>query len=211
MAKKWLIFIATIGLIFIAYRLIGVETLRRSFNHSLETPIDMWIPFMPATVIFYVTIYFFWLPLILSRNVNVRQYSRIIAAVALAFAITFTIHIIIPSAYPRPTISAAEARSSWSDYILKKVYATDLPNNTFPSSHVVAAVTLTIMAYPYLKKTAFAVYAAWGAAISMSTLTVKQHYLIDVVVGVLVAVISCQLVKIFWPTPSSSKANPKPF
>jgi len=200
MLKKWAIFFMTIGAIFIAYRLIAVETLERSLTRSLALPLDSWIPFIPVTIIFYVTIYFFWLPPIISKNVSVRQYARIITAVAMAFAITFILHIIVPAAYPRPSLPDGQ-EYGWMRSLVKKVYAIDLPNNTFPSSHVVAAVTLTIMAYPYLKKKAFTAYASWGALISLSTLTVKQHYFIDVIVAVLVSILSAWLVKRFWPRP----------
>ena len=206
MTKKWLIFIATIGSIFIAYRLIAIGTFARSLNNSLALPLDSWIPFIPATIFFYVTIYFFWLPPIISKNVNTREYARIIAAVALAFIVTFALHIIIPSAYPRPVLSAEAVETSWTRYLVQKIYNVDLPNNTFPSSHVVAAVTLMIMVYPYLKRKAYAAYASWGALISISTLTVKQHYFIDVVVGVLVSIACAYAVKKFWPLPKAVEA-----
>ncbi len=199
MKKKWLIFIATIGIIFIAYRLIAIGTFARSLNNSLALPLDSWIPFIPATIFFYVTIYFFWLPPIISKNVNVQQYARIIAAVALAFVITFALHIIIPSSYPRPILSADAVNTSWTQYFVQKIYNSDLPNNTFPSSHVVAAVTLMIMAYPYLRKKAFTAYASWGALISLSTLTVKQHYIVDVAVAIAVAIFSAWIIKRYWP------------
>lgn len=195
--KKWIIFLVTLAILAVSYQLTAIYTLSRSMNTSLATPIDRLIPFLPGTVIFYLTIYFFWLPAVMSKNISMREFARIVAAVSIAFATTLLLNMVIPSAYPRPEISASDSSGRW--LVKNFLYDIDLPNNTFPSSHVVVATTLILMMAPKMGKWAFRAYSSWGALITLSTLTVKQHYFFDVLAAMTISVLAVLLVKKFWP------------
>lgn len=206
MTKKLLIFTGVILLIAAAYMAVSFNTFQRSLNRSFETPLDALIPFLPWTVVFYVTLYFFWLPPIFSKNVKERDYLKIVTAVGLSFVVALSLHLIIPAAYIRPEISPAAADASWSLSLLKKVYAIDLPNNTFPSTHVVAVATLILMTAPYFKKWNHWAYSSWGSLIGISTLTAKEHYFFDFVGGIMIAIIISWAVKKFWPADTTEAA-----
>lgn len=199
MTRKFLIFIGAMALIAATYMAVSFYTFPRSLDRSFETPLDALMPFLPWTVVFYVTLYFFWLPPIFSKNINERDYLRIVSAVGISFAIALMLHMIIPAAYIRPEISSVAAEGSWSLSLLKKVYSVDLPNNTFPSTHVVVVATLILMTAPYFKKWNHRFYSSWGSLIGISTLTAKEHYFFDFVGGILVAVAVSWAVKKYWP------------
>jgi membrane-associated phospholipid phosphatase len=75
------------------------------------------------------------------------------------------------------------------------LYAVDSRYNAFPSLHVANATMLAILSWKYsqnaLKIIFFTVLAA---LISISTLFIKQHYLLDVVGGIVLAFISSAVV-----------------
>lgn len=186
--KKALVFLGVFSVLGIGYHLISAATLERSFATSLLTFPDRMIPFVPEMVIIYLSVYLFWLPPILSKNVSLGHFWKIMVAITLAFIATFLGHLLIPSSYPRPQISDVVAETDWANFIIKRfLHWADPPNNTFPSSHVVTAMILMVMTRKRFKLWLYAMYCLWGIAIIISTLTVKQHYVVDVASAILVA------------------------
>lgn len=186
--KKTGMFLSAITLLGIIYRLVSEITLKRSHSQTLLTPIDKIIPFISETVIIYFSIYFFWLVPIFSKKVSMKYFWRIIITVAAAFSVTFLGHLLLPSSYPRPEISEVAAQSNWAEFMVKKfLHWIDPPNNTFPSSHVVTAIILMKMMSAKIKRWLYWLYCFWGALIILSTLTVKQHYLVDVISAIIIA------------------------
>ena len=198
--KQALVFLGMFSLLGIGYRLISAATLERSLATSLLTFPDRMIPFVPEMVLIYLSIYLFWLPPILSKNISPKYFWKIMVAISLAFIATFLGHLLIPSSYPRPQISDVVAETDWANFIIKRfLHWADPPNNTFPSSHVVAAAILMILTRKKFKSWLYAIYCLWGTLIIISTLTVKQHYVVDVISAILVALAVIYAVNKYWP------------
>lgn len=180
--KKLGIFITGTLAMELFYKIISEVTLQRSYTISLLTPIDTAIPFIPETVVIYVSAYLFWLVPIISKNIAVKCFWKMILITGAVFFLSSIGHLIVPSAYPRPEIS--DAMTNWAEFLVKKlVYLVDPPNNTFPSLHVTTATILIIMMRNKMSRLSYAIYCFWGALIMLSTLTMKQHYLLDVLAG----------------------------
>lgn len=64
------------------------------------------------------------------------------------------------------------------------MWGQDKPGNTFPSLHV---ATTVLGALRLRHRRGGALWLLWAALISVSTLTVKQHFLVDVLGGLAVA------------------------
>lgn len=197
------------------YRLVGELTLDRSFGTNLMIPLDEKIPFWPETVIFYLSIYLFWLPPILSTSVSVKEFWKIVLAVGIALLIGFILHFIIPAAYNRQTIPEVIAETNvvtyWATIIVQNLYLADLPNNTFPSSHVLTVTVLLIMMRPRSDRWAYRLYVLWGIAIILSTLTVKQHHLLDVIAAVFISLaVKNWIFKKLWPVLWAKFPHKKP-
>ncbi|MBI4042683.1 MAG: phosphatase PAP2 family protein, partial [Deltaproteobacteria bacterium] len=62
------------------------------------------------------------------------------------------------------------------------------PTNCCPSLHV-ATVYICCLPYLYEQKGKFICLFLWASAIAISTLTTKQHYFIDIVAGLGMAVL----------------------
>lgn len=192
--KKALLYVAMAMLFWAGYHYIAAATVERSKETSFLTPVDGLIPFSAWFVFPYMSLYvLYWLPVIASKNISLRDFTVIAGATALAFAIAFGVYAAIPSSYPRPNV---DPEMSFAHYVLAKVlYALDLPNNTLPSTHAaVVAVLLTGTRRKFGRRT-YAMYALWGISILASTVTIKQHYIADAIAGAAVGVMAFFIVR----------------
>ena len=82
--KKLCLFLSAAMLLGVVYRLVSEITLERSHFLTLLTPLDKIMPFIPETVIIYFSIYLFWLVPILSREISLKYFWRIIITIALS-------------------------------------------------------------------------------------------------------------------------------
>lgn len=187
--KKALLYAMMACSFWAGYQYIAAATAERSRGTSFLTPIDELIPFSAWFVFPYMSLYvLYWLPIIASRNVTLRDFGTIAGATALAFAIAFGVYAAIPSSYPRPSV---DPNASLAHYVLAKVlYALDLPNNTLPSTHAAVVAVLLAGTWKKFGRRTYAVYALWGVSILASTVTIKQHYIADIVAGVTVGLLA---------------------
>jgi len=161
------------------------------------TNLDTLIPIMPEFIWIYHTL----IPILLITSVIIVKKPGVFFTSFLACIVATLIlgifYVIFPSHYPRPIIIG----NSISEQILQLTYLIDGPNCTFPSGHVTYAFIL----YYTIKDTDLStnfkfiqfLYLIWAILLSISTLMIKQHYIIDVFSGVLVATICYYVSKIF--------------
>jgi len=151
------------------------------------TSYDMAIPFMPSFIWLYHTI----IPAILLTMILLVRTRQIFLntfwACLLAAVILNISYVTFPSFYPRigfEVNTLSEALVEWTRQI-------DAANNTFPSGHVAYAWLLCLGMWNSLvaQKNGFVrrVYLLWAIGISLSTLVLKQHYIVDVISGILLA------------------------
>jgi len=118
-------------------------------------------------------------------------------ALLIATAVLSLFYVSFPAFYPRPPIG----NDTISEWLLNLTRIADGAHNTFPSGHVTFSWLLTffIGLTNYAKKHTWIklAYIAWAALISMSTLLLKQHFIIDVVSGIILATVCYFLVKHF--------------
>ena len=155
----------------------------------MHVPLDDKIPFVPAFILPYVLWYAYVPLLMLAVGVqDKRAFYRQCATLFSGVVLSILVFIFFPSAIDfRPT---AEGDGLWL-WICRIVFANDLPRNVCPSLHCFEAVIvhLTAFHHPSLHKRygwrALSVVTA--ALICASTVFVKQHSVVDVVCGVLLA------------------------
>ena len=144
------------------------------------TPLDAAIPFLPWTYAVYTS--FFALIIGAAWLLDGREYLRMLGAVLLANAVCYLGFILFTAHYPRPSLESI-APGFWREQF-RRMYASDNAGNTFPSIHV--AITM-LAALRLWHRRGGAWWMLWASLISLSTLTVKQHYLVDVLGGFAVA------------------------
>ncbi len=155
-------------------------------NDNLPPRVDLWlavdgmIPFWPASMIVYQS---FFIGLIAAAVVcGPEEFLTLLAAVLLANLVCYAGFVAFTAHYPRPDPALIES-PFWSDFYAD-LFEQDAPGNTFPSIHV--AVTL-LVAMRMRLRWGGALWLVWGALVCVSTLTVKQHFVVDVLGGIVVA------------------------
>lgn len=151
------------------------------------TELDRAIPFLPWTVWIYSSmsqaIFAAWVLV-----PNVRMAWRFLVAMTIAAVICWFFFAFFPTTYPRELFPLPLTVDS-SVLELANVRRLDDPSNCFPSLHVALAccVALTMLEFD-LGWPARATIVLWCISINLSTLTTKQHYVADVLGGLVVGI-----------------------
>jgi membrane-associated phospholipid phosphatase len=156
-------------------------------TRDYTTALDRAIPLVSQFVWPYQICYVFpFLPLFVLRDWH--RFNRAILALVMANTVAFTIHVFVPVAFPRP-----ELGHSLSDSYLRLIYAGDFSPGAckLPSLHVTFAwIVYFACRKQRLSRAGDLAVLLVAALISVSTLFVKQHILIDVVAGFVLAWVS---------------------
>lgn len=159
-------------------------------RYSFVTPADLAIPFMPLTWTIYVL--FFPFVIAVSAYAQEQAFGRFKVAVVIAFMVSIECFQLVPEIVPRP--DPASIGNSFLRQRITRLWEVDLPSNGLPSLHI--SVTCLACRMAWLTRYRFLI-GATGLLICLSTLTLKQHTLADVVAGSLLAGL-CGIVAEKW-------------
>lgn len=151
---------------------------------AVELPIDSRLPFWPAAALLYLTI----TPMLLLAPFVLRDRASLwplFVALMLETTIGAAFFLVLPIddapvACCEPTIAGTAFRIA--DVI-------NLHHNNLPSLHVAFACTLALAYAPRASPGGAAALYLWAMAVSVSTLFTRQHFLLDVIAGVLLALL----------------------
>ncbi len=144
--------------------------------------LDASIHWIPWTIIIYLS-QFLYLPLALLLAPNDEIASRTYYAYLIATLVGGMIFLLYPSELPQFDLNKIELPLVLN-LCYQFVYYSDVPCNCFPSLHTM----LALVAASSLRQRGYIwqiVASLWTTAIIISTLTTKQHCLLDVLAGVL--------------------------
>lgn len=155
----------------------GCEVFQKRF-HNVLLPIDAKVPFVEWTVLVYVL----WFPLILLLPIGLymlspMEFARYVTAMAMEIVLSVICYLAYPTTFERPTPS-----DTWAGKLMKMVYSGSFRGvNCAPSLHcsscylaIICAVSSVGM--PMLLR---ALVVLVAAGIVLSTMTTKQHAVID--------------------------------
>lgn len=165
----------------------GGGYLARNLPHrDLELPLDRLIPFLPWTVSVYFSCFLFWAItyVYLAWQDNERT-SRFYRADFLAKTVCFFCFVFFPTTNQRPAVVGS---SVW-DILMRFLYQVDQPVNLFPSIHCMVSwlCFLGLRDDSRLSSRYRTGAGLIALAVCLSTLTTRQHVIIDVFGGVLLA------------------------
>ncbi len=180
----WYILILPIYLIcfFVEERLVKVEDCWVSY-----LPIDDKIPFLEG----FVLPYELWYPMLMAIGIclllwNHEGFKRYMTFIGLSF-MTFIVYCaLFPNMQPlRPAVFPRENFCTW---LVGNLYAVDTNTNVCPSLHVVGSAAAIIGAFD-CEKIRKKPWLLWGIVtlsvlISISTVFIKQHSLLDILVAI---------------------------
>lgn len=165
---------------------------REHFN--LSNRLDDQIPFVPWTIIIYWGCYLFWIMnYIIGCRQDTERAFRFMSADFFAKLVCLMCFLVFPTTNIRPVI---EGNSIWEE-LMRTLYHMDAADNLFPSIHCLTSVFCFIAVRgnknvaKWYKTTSFLL----AAGICVSTLTTRQHVLIDVIAGVALSEVSWWFVK----------------
>ncbi len=155
-------------------------------HFDLTTDLDRLVPVIPG----FVYIYFLYFPfcavnyVIIARGEEKSRY-QFTAANFIAALICLAVYVIFPTTNVRPEISG----TSLADGLLRFVYDVDQAGNLFPSMHCLVSWFAVVGMRG--RKDIPAWYrrftGCFAILIMISTQVTKQHYIVDLVAGVLLA------------------------
>ena len=150
---------------------------------NLKTPLDAALPVIPFFVIPYDSlqpiIYFTLIVLLLTRT---RVFQSASLALIIAWFVSYGFYFFLQSEVVRPVLTGTDVLTR----MIRDVYASDNPYNDFPSLHTSLSTIIALHWFRVDRRLGIVV-AIWTALIVASTVLIKQHYLADVVSGLLLA------------------------
>ncbi|MCI8550680.1 MAG: phosphatase PAP2 family protein [Lachnospiraceae bacterium] len=172
-----------------------------AYHYDMTTFLDEKIPFIPGWVSIYFICYIFWVVnylLIASRGKE--HLYRFVTADLLSRIICGVFFILLPTTNVRPEITG---NGLWEN-LMRFLYAVDPPTNLFPSIHCLTSwfCYIGIRGQKGISR-AYQVFSlVFTVLICLSTQFTKQHYLVDVIGGIVLAQVCYSLsMKFNWYKP----------
>jgi membrane-associated phospholipid phosphatase len=157
-------------------------------SHAPALPLDLRIPLQPVWVLVYGALYLF---LILLPVFVVRQEEHIrrtVFAYLTVWIVAYLGFYFYPTVAPRP--DEPVMGDGFAFWALGFLYSSDPPYNCFPSLHVAHSFVSALTILRVHRGLGFtAIVSAF--LVGLSTLFTKQHYILDVVAGILLASVAC--------------------
>ena len=134
---------------------------------------------MQGWFLIYISMYLY-VPLVLLMIANQKHFLKILKLFVILSLIHWAWFFVFPVSYQERAPS--ETLFSIWGFVVWVIYSLDLPLNCFPSMHV-SLVFLGLFVIKMHRPDLFRYYLVWAIAIALSTLLVKQHYIVDVLAG----------------------------
>jgi membrane-associated phospholipid phosphatase len=166
---------------------------QHTFRVRVQFDAELHTPFVPAAVVGYLSAnMLFWMPAVILRT---RQELRALAVtfsvVILAAGICFLL-VPVELAFPPPN-----EMGIWTGPVrLAKAIART--NNLLPSLHVALSVVCVVVYARQASLVGKMLLWLWAGGIGVSTLLLHQHYLLDVVTGLILGLLGVRLVYDRW-------------
>ena len=156
------------------------------YHHNIETGVDRSIPFVPEFLVIYFGCYVFWaVNYILIARQDRRSVYQLFTGDFISRCVCLVSFLAFPTTNTRPLITGS---GLWNQAALW-LYAIDAADNLFPSIHCLVSW------FCYLGIRGRKEIPRWYQSVSMviailvfaSTLLTKQHVIVDVAGGILLA------------------------
>ena len=183
--KTYTIWSFWVGLTFFAiYPTCNWLTANRETTYSLYLEAELSVPFIPGFFWIYMSLYLLFLlpPFFL----NIEQLKQLGKQIIFATIFSGIIFLVFPAelGFERVIPDNPFYASLYSG-----MFFVDLPHNLVPSLHVIfSALILFSLLQSTHSTVQKSVWWGWLILISLSTLLVHQHHLLDILTGMLVAI-----------------------
>ncbi len=156
------------------------KTVNESFTprYDFALPIDAQIPFLPWSGLIYWS--YFGLFIGGAYVIRPAQFTRLWVGVLVCNLASYLMYCLFTAHVPHPDISYVQP--VWLNGMYRRFYLLDDPGNTLPSLHCALS---GLLGWNVRKHSPL--WLVWAVAIALSTLTTKEHVLLDLLGGWLLA------------------------
>lgn len=160
--------------------------------HAIETDLDSKIPFIE----YFIFPYYLWFLFLFFIHMytiffDIPAYKKLMYFIMLSYTITCVVYLVYPNMQElRPTTFE---RDNFFVDIVKNLYAFDTNTNVCPSLHVIGSFAVLFASWQCdrFKTVGWqAIIIALTVLISISTVFLKQHSIIDVWIALIVCAVS---------------------
>ena len=161
-------------------------------HYSLALPPDHQIPLIPWTITIYFGCYLFWC---VNYIIGIRQEKekalRFICADALSKLVCGVFFLLLPTTIDRPEITGTDVFSQ----LMRLLYQLDQPVNLFPSIHCLVSwlCYIGIRDCRNISGRYRRFSCVMAVLVCISTLTTKQHVIVDAAGGIFLAELCLRL------------------
>ena len=162
------------------------------YHHNIESNLDLRLPFLPQFLIIYFGCYIFWAAnYILAARQDREEVYRFFTADFISRCVCLVIFLAYPTTNTRPVI---EGSGFW-DLLAGWLYSIDAADNLFPSIHCLVSwmCCIGLRGCDRIAKWYKWVSKFIAVLVFVSTLALRQHVLIDVAGGILLAELACYI------------------
>lgn len=154
--------------------------------HYLKLAIDDMIPLFSPAIIIYLLAFFQWsytLMVVIKQETDKGYY--IASAIVIGSLIGMATFLIYPTAVTRPTIEI----NNFFDWVIDQIYTIDNIINACPSFHCFCSLVVikALRQCEGVSKKCIILNIIFSIMVFASTVLTKQHYIIDIPFGLLLA------------------------
>lgn len=163
--------------------------------HSPELPWDRVLPLQPIWALIYGALYLFLIALpvlVVREEAHIRRTFWAYLAVWITAYVCFLVY---PTVAPRPPEVVGDGFAVWG---LRFLYDADPPYNCWPSLHVAHSFVSALTCYRLDRRLGHGALLC-ASLVAISTLFTKQHYIADVVAGIVLAFVAYGLILRGYP------------
>lgn len=179
-------------LIFLAVKSIYLPLNKRKSKYYWKIPVDDLIPLVPFFIIPYIG-YFFIVIASVILLWNTPLIDGFLKSYIVSYIIAAIFWYLFPNGVARPVITKTDPFSR----LTKFIYSHDDDTNGFPSAHVFASLICSYFLTMAFPANGVLIWSS-GLLIIISTLLVKQHYILDILGGVIVFFLSIIIGAFLW-------------
>lgn len=151
--------------------------------HAPALAIDRLLPLVPVAALVYGALYAFLIALPVLVIQTRELVHRTVWAYLAVWITAYVCFLVYPTVAPRPTQVIGSGFAGWG---LRFLYEADPPYNCFPSLHV-AHSFVSALACHRVHRTLGRVATGCASLVAISTLLTRQHYVLDVIAGTVMA------------------------
>ncbi len=170
----------------------------RDYGALLETPLDRLVPYVPVFILPYLMTWVLGLMVfayvLAFRTYDRRVFRALYLAVLAGTLAEFTIWQIFPASISLRVPPEILAQHGWLGGLTQYAYDNATPWNVFPSAHISHAAIAWIFAGHFSRPEHRRAFFAVFVAICLCVVLVRNHYLVDIASGILVTILTYQLV-----------------